>query len=80
MWQKCPICLGTGIDKSNVTFNKKNKCPTCFGSKIINTLNGKPPLKISEKINIFLKSSQDKEKEYLEFLENYKLKLLEKGK
>ena len=33
-----------------------------------------------EKINIFLKSSQDKEKEYLEFLENYKLKLLEKGK
>ena len=42
MWQKCPICLGTGIDKSNVTFNKKNKCPTCDGKKVINTITGNP--------------------------------------
>ena len=49
MWQKCPICLGTGIDKSNVTFNKKNKCPTCDGKKVINTITGNSP-NIYEKI------------------------------
>ena len=43
MWQKCPICSGTGIDKSNVTFNKKNKCPTCDGKKVINIITGNSP-------------------------------------
>ena len=36
MWQKCPICLGTGIDNSIIIFNKVIKCVTCDGKKIIN--------------------------------------------
>ena len=70
MWQKCPICLGTGIDKSNVTFNKKNKCPTCDGKKVINTITGNPP-------NIYEKNiSEDR----INFMKKYVQKLLEKGK
>ena len=70
MWQKCPICLGTGIDKSNVTFNKKNKCPTCDGKKVINTITGNSP-------NIYEKNiSEDR----INFMKKYVQKLLEKGK
>ncbi len=70
MWQKCPICLGTGIEKSNVTFNKKNKCPTCDGKKVINTITGNSP-------NIYEKNiSEDR----INFMKKYVQKLLEKGK
>ncbi len=70
MWQKCPICLGTGIDKSNVTFNKKNKCPTCDGKKVINIITGNSP-------NIYEKNiSEDR----INFMKKYVQKLLEKGK
>ena len=70
MWQKCPICLGTGIDKSNVTFNKKNKCPTCDGKKVINIITGNSP-------NIYEKNiSEDR----INFMKKYIQKLLEKGK
>ena len=70
MWQKCPICLGTGIDKSNVTFNKKNKYPTCDGKKVINTITGNSP-------NIYEKNiSEDR----INFMKEYIQKLLEKGK
>ena len=70
MWQKCPVCLGTGIDKSNVTFNKKNKCPTCDGKKVINIITGNSP-------NIYEKNiSEDR----INFMKKYVQKLLEKGK
>ena len=36
MWQKCHVCLGTGIDNSIIIFNKVIKCVTCDGKKIIN--------------------------------------------
>ena len=80
MWQKCPICLGTGIDKSNVTFNKKNKCPTCDGKKVINTITGNPP-NINENgtthSDVYSKNiSEDR----INFTKKYVQKLLEKGK
>ena len=45
MWQKCPICKGTGQDESWLVHNgSKPKCPACNGKRIINTLTGKPPV------------------------------------
>lgn len=38
MWQKCPICKRTGIDKDT-----NNKCDVCGGMKIINVKTGMPP-------------------------------------
>ena len=44
MYQKCPICFGTGIDQiSPYTDNATPVCPTCKGKRIINELTGKPP-------------------------------------
>ena len=45
MWQKCPICKGTGLDSNHLVFNDEPpKCPTCKGKRIINTLTGNPPI------------------------------------
>lgn len=45
MWQKCPICKGTGQDESWLVHNGgKPKCPACNGKRIINDLTGKPPI------------------------------------
>ena len=86
-WIKCSTCNGKGFDTTINT--SKDICSTCDGKKVVKKLTKEPSenevnisssKKNGEDINIFLKSSQDKEKEYLEFLENYKLKLLEKGK
>ena len=45
MWQKCPICKGTGQDESWLVHNgTKSECPTCNGKRIINTLTGNPPV------------------------------------
>jgi DnaJ-class molecular chaperone len=43
MWQKCPICNGTGKDP---LFQEKY-CTVCNGYKIINELTGLPPVKNS---------------------------------
>lgn len=40
MWQKCPICNGTGIDPGIYSLNK---CSVCQGMKIISEVNGLPP-------------------------------------
>ena len=44
MWQKCPICNGTGIDLGKNPNNEENKdsCKVCKGGLIINE-NGNPP-------------------------------------
>ena len=44
MWQKCPICNGTGRD----SFYQDKYCTTCNGYKIINELTGLPPTKTKE--------------------------------
>ena len=45
MWEKCPICKGTGQDESWLVHNGgKLKCPACNGKRIINTLTGNPPV------------------------------------
>ena len=33
MWQKCPVCLGTGVDNNIIIFNKEIKCTACDGKK-----------------------------------------------
>lgn len=43
MWQKCPICEGTGFISHNYSNNSGETCPTCNGKRIISTLNGLPP-------------------------------------
>ena len=48
MWQKCPICNGTGKDP---LFQEKY-CTVCNGYKIINELTGLPPIKNSGFHNI----------------------------
>lgn len=39
MWQKCPICNGTGKDH----LSNNEYCPICNGKRIINELTGLPP-------------------------------------
>lgn len=40
MWQKCPICQGTGINNNS---SWREPCSVCKGQKIISELTGKPP-------------------------------------
>jgi hypothetical protein len=44
MWQKCPVCNGTGKNKGALEGGIYNSnCPTCNGHRIISELTGKPP-------------------------------------
>lgn len=43
MYQKCPVCFGTGKDQNVEALLKFSKCNTCKGSGIINELTGLPP-------------------------------------
>lgn len=40
MWQKCPICNGTGLITKDYS---ENNCKTCNGKGIISELTGLPP-------------------------------------
>lgn len=42
MFQKCPICNGSG--KAGNEFNSCKMCDVCNGKKIISSLSGKPPI------------------------------------
>jgi DnaJ-class molecular chaperone len=44
MWQKCPICNGTGLLPTLVDNVYNNTCPTCNGARIISELTGNPPV------------------------------------
>lgn len=45
MWQRCPICDGTGTKiVSMVSSNSLPLCDVCNGMKIISTVNGLPPV------------------------------------
>ena len=41
MWQKCPICNGTG--RINHSTDSINPCDVCHGKKIISEITGLPP-------------------------------------
>ncbi len=43
MWQKCPICNGTGRTHNTLSSLSFEICSTCNGKKIISELNGLPP-------------------------------------
>jgi hypothetical protein len=43
MFQKCPICQGSGIEHQPVSSGTDKPCPVCGGMKIISELTGKPP-------------------------------------
>lgn len=43
MYQKCPVCNGTGISYQTKTINEPNYCHVCKGHGIISKLNGKIP-------------------------------------
>ena len=50
MWQKCPICNGSGITYNTLSSSSFDVCSTCRGTKIISELNGLPPNYINEEI------------------------------
>jgi hypothetical protein len=43
MWQKCPICNGSGKVANILSSSSFEVCSTCNGSKIISKLTGLPP-------------------------------------
>jgi DnaJ-class molecular chaperone len=45
MWQKCPICNGSGNTYSNYSLNTSASCRTCNGTGMINEITGLPPIK-----------------------------------
>lgn len=45
MWQKCPICNGTGrVPEDGFTSAVYQTCTVCCGFKIINDITGLPPV------------------------------------
>lgn len=43
-WQLCPLCDGSGIDRSVVLSSAIPVCGVCQGKKIISELTGLPPI------------------------------------
>lgn len=43
MWQKCPICNGTGTTFYPLSSSTSAVCTVCDGRKIISYANGNPP-------------------------------------
>lgn len=49
MWQKCPICEGTGFYSLPLSATTTEKCSVCDGKKIISELTGLPPNNTEQK-------------------------------
>lgn len=49
MWQKCPICNGTGVHNNIVVNTINSICKTCNGHGIISESTGLPPIKPKQK-------------------------------
>lgn len=43
MWQRCPICNGSGVEQNYITSSMYVQCSVCKGKKIISEINGLPP-------------------------------------
>ena len=43
MWQKCPVCDGSGMAPTKYVGSMSGICSTCNGHKIINEITGLPP-------------------------------------
>jgi hypothetical protein len=43
MWQKCPICNGTGVTHTTLSTSGFETCSNCYGTKIISKLDDLPP-------------------------------------
>lgn len=43
MYQKCPICNGSGKTHDTLSSSSFSVCTTCNGAKIISMVNGLPP-------------------------------------
>ena len=52
MYQKCPICNGSGDTNSNYSLNTSTSCKTCNGKGIISEITGLPPNILSEVLGI----------------------------
>jgi len=48
MYQKCPICNGSGNTYSNYSLNTSASCKTCRGTGIIGEITGLPPISQSK--------------------------------
>jgi hypothetical protein len=46
MYQKCPICNGTGIDMTSPWTSTDATCPVCRGQRIIDRQTGRPPVRL----------------------------------
>jgi hypothetical protein len=79
MWQKCPICNGSGRDFTPLSNSSSSICSVCDGSKIISELTGLPPSLSINNEGLDLKMLDEKlekalntetEKSIRDFLEN----------
>lgn len=44
VWQKCPICVGSGTVPAGISITAVyDTCPTCRGLRIISNITGLPP-------------------------------------
>lgn len=43
MWQKCPVCAGSGREYNSLDMSTSSPCSVCNGKKIISELSGLPP-------------------------------------
>lgn len=65
MYQKCPLCEGSGKAKNQVSL-----CEVCKGERIIDTVTGLPPSKSdatkvdADKITDFREFNMESQKEY----------------
>lgn len=67
MWQKCPVCNGSGKTYNTTLSSTYSICTTCNGTKIISEITGLPPnipvvnnlTPITEKVNIYRQDRSD---------------------
>lgn len=52
MYQKCPICNGSGNTYSNYSLNTSASCKTCRGTGMISEITGLPPNTLFEVLGI----------------------------